>query len=718
MSNCCNTKITFPSDKFKDCCEVIFSNCIAYSGPEGCLDFGTYPNLNDVISAILDHICQTTTAINVSAPCLIEKGYAITDITTFTGAVSDVICQVLGCQLPAIGAQASTVTSLCELNTRLNTQAVISCFQPIAQLGAQASLEQLLSAMQSTLCLLVNAPMPAFIDQFVKVSATDTTRGYLSQKLQSGNTVTISTLNAGANEYLKPEIKIDPTSTVPWSVGPSGLKLDCCPLTEPPQPTDAAINCAGIETSGTISSNNPINGVSISVPYTCTIAGTYPAIVIPSNETIGTTPVAYASLAAGNFQTPGGTLTFNVTGNTTGYSGNTLSFTLMVNGSACLVSIRMLVNTAFTVPCDTSTWSLVANPLIVGTAVSATTSTPYLSFQLNVSTLGTPNTVSIGTVTAGGLTFAGTNNYVLSAGTNNVHMVISGTPTATTINVPITVNGTVYCTITLTASARDTPPGSYVLQCALCDGMVALPAGTDGALYNAVVNFCYTSGVNGPVPALSITGLWQATGTPSGLVLNIPAGTISAPTGVLPGTVSGTPAGSGTVVFNIPNTKCSLTLSVRSAGVVVAMEATAQATVDSTNPQLIVSPSASLLDSRGTAIVFDALHLANYAAYPNYYIAGGRQLGYDDASLSSRQPVALAYTDSQAPVYGAYISGVNVNYVNAAGEVFSTQNYTPSDFYNNANPYMVNGTTHYANAMISLTIPPTTTKVHMLLQTP
>ena len=697
---------------------MIFSNCIAYSGPEGCLDLGTYPNLNDVISAILNHICQTATTINVSAPCLVARGYAITDITTFTSAVSDVICQILGCQLPAIGTQHGTITSLCDLNARLSTQAVISCFQPIAQLGAQVNLEQLLSAIQSTLCLLVNAPMPAFIDQFVKCSATDTTRGYLSQKLQSGNTVTVSTVNAGANEYLRPELKIDPASTVPWSVGPAGLKLDCCPVPETPKPTDAAINCSGIATAGTISSNTPINGVTISVPYTCTIAGTYPAMVIPGNETVNGTPLAYASIAAGSFVTPGGTLTFHVTGNTTGYSGNTISFTLMVNGSACLVTIRMLINTIFTVPCDTSTWSLVANPLVVGTPVSATSGTPYLSFQLNVATLGTPNTVNIGTVTAGGLSFAGTNNYVLSAGTNNVHLVISGTPTATTISVPITVNGVVYCTITLTASPKEIPPGSYILQCTLCSGTSALPAGTDGVPYNALVNFCYISGASGPVPALNVTGLWQATGTPSGLTLNIPAGMITAATGILPGTVSGLPAGAGTIVFNIPNTKCSLTISIRDAGIILALESTAQATVSSVDPLLIVSPSAAMIAANGAAISFDGAHLANYAAYPNYYIAGSRMLGYDDASLSSVQPVSLSYTDSQAPQYGSYISGVNVNYVNEAGEVFSTQNYTPADFYNNAGPYMVNGTTYYAHAMVNLNIPPTTSKLIMILQTP
>jgi hypothetical protein len=145
------------------------------------------------------------------------------------------------------------------------------------------------------------------------------------------------------------------------------------------------------------------------------------------------------------------------------------------------------------------------------------------------------------------------------------------------------------------------------------------------------------------------------------------------------------------------------------------VESTAQPTVDSTNSQLIVSPSASLTDTNGNDIVFDAAH---FTAYPNYYIAGNRQLGYTNASLASMQPVSLAYSDSQASSYGGYITGVNVDYVNSAGEVFSTQNYTPANFYNNANPYTVNGTTYYANAMINLNIPATTTKVKMILQTP
>jgi len=717
MSNCCNTKISFPSDKFKDCCEVIFSNCIAYSGIEGCFDFGTYPNLNDVISAIINRICEAP-VININAPCLISKGYAITDVTTFSAAVSDVICQILGCEVPAVGTQAGTITSLCELNSRLNTQTVISCFQPIAHLEAQASIEQLFSAIQSTLCLLVNAPAPSFTDQYVKNSATDTTSGYLSQKLQSGNTVTVTTVNAGANEYLKPEVKIDPASTVPWSVSPAGLLLNCCPVADPPRPTDAAINCSGIETSGTISSNSPITGVTIAVPYNCTVAGSYPSIVIPSNETINGTPVAYASVAAGSFITPNGVLTFNVTGNTTGFTGNSISFTLTVNGSACLVTIRMIINTVFTVPCDGSTWSLVANPLVIGTPVSATSGPPYLSFQINVSTLGTPNTVNIGTVTNDGLTITGISNYVLSTGVNTVHLMITGTPTATSISVPIAINGTVYCTFTLTASPAETPPGSYVLECTLCDGTTTLPAGTDGTAYSTTVNFCYESGVNGAVAALSVPGLWQGTSTASGLTMNIPAGTVTAPTGTLAGTITGVPTGSGTIVFNIPNTKCSFTITVRSPGGVVSVESTAQPTVDSINTQLIVSPSSSLTDTNNNDIVFDAAHFANYTSYPNYYIAGYRQLGYTSASLASVQPVSLAYSDSQAPVYGSYISGVDVDYINSAGEVISTQNYTPANFYNNANPYQVNGTTYYTNAMINLNIPANTTKVKMMIATP
>lgn len=788
MNNCCNTKINFPSDKFKDCCEVIFTNCIAYTGPEGCLDFGTYPNLNDVISAILTHICQSSTVISVNAPCLVEKGYAITDVTTFTTAVSDVICQILGCEVPAIGAQAGTITSLCELNTRLNAQNVAACFQPLAQLGAQASLEQLLQAIQSAVCQLLNAAPPTVTDQYVKCSSTDTTSGYLSQKLQSGNTVTLTTVNAGANEYLKPEIKIDPASTIVWSVGPSGLKLTagamtdqyvknsatdttpgylsqklqsgnsivfnafntgnneylepevkidpastipwsiganglkllCCP-TE--QDTDAAINCNGIETTGSINSGaaagNPnITGVSISVPYTCSIAGTYPAIVIPSNETINGSPVAYASIAAGSFVVGGGTLVFNVTGNIQGFSGSSISFNLLVNGSSCLVTLRMTVTTIYTVPCDTSTWSYVGNPLVVGTAVSATVGSPYLSFQINVSTLGTSSLINVGTVTAGGITFTGNSTYVLSTGVNTVNLIMSGTPTTSPITVPITVNGTVYCNFTLNPSQRETPVGSYTLQCAQCEGTATLPSGTDSTAYNANINFCYTSGVNGTVAALSVTGVWSVLGTASGLTLNIPAGVISAATGVLPGTITGTPAGSGTIIFNIPNTKCSLSVTIASKGIIVSTESTALPVVNTTNPSVIATASASLMQTNNTPVTLDAATMANVAANPNYYVAGTHQLGYDSASLSSVQPVSISYTDNQAPNYGGYITGVNVDYLDGNGNVFGTENYTPSDFYNGSNPYTVNGATYYANSMINLNIPANTAKVKMMLQTP
>ena len=89
------------------------------------------------------------------------------------------------------------------------------------------------------------------------------------------------------------------------------------------------LNCAGATTTGTLTSGTGASGVSSSVPYTGGNGGSYAAQTVTSTGVTGLT----ATLAAGNFASGNGSLTYTITG--TPSAVGTASFAINIGGQSC-----------------------------------------------------------------------------------------------------------------------------------------------------------------------------------------------------------------------------------------------------------------------------------------------------------------------------------------------------------------------------------------------
>jgi uncharacterized protein (TIGR02145 family) len=102
--------------------------------------------------------------------------------------------------------------------------------------------------------------------------------------------------------------------------------------------TIGSINCGGASTTGTVYVNSPVNGVSVSVPYTGGNSGTHNGQTLSSMGLAGLT----ATLVSGNFANGSGSLIYNITGIT--YSSGMAYFLLNIGGKSCTLSLSVEQN--------------------------------------------------------------------------------------------------------------------------------------------------------------------------------------------------------------------------------------------------------------------------------------------------------------------------------------------------------------------------------------
>lgn len=97
-------------------------------------------------------------------------------------------------------------------------------------------------------------------------------------------------------------------------------------------PTTIVLNCAGATNTGTLTSKTDVSGVSVSIPYTGGDGSAYTAQSVSSTGVTGLT----ATLAAGNFATGNGSLTYTITG--TPSSDGIASFAINIGGQMCTIT--------------------------------------------------------------------------------------------------------------------------------------------------------------------------------------------------------------------------------------------------------------------------------------------------------------------------------------------------------------------------------------------
>ena len=230
------------------------------------------------------------------------------------------------------------------------------------------------------------------------------------------------------------QYNVAPTGTTPNWVG-----YGCDGVVVTPG-SITTLNCAGATTTGTLTSGTAASGVSSSVPYTGGNGGSYAAQTVTSTGVTGLT----ATLAAGNFATGAGSLTYTITGNPS--AGSTASFAINIGGKSCTLNVNVAAAAGnITLNCSGITNN---GTLTEGTQASGVSSSvPY--------TGGNGGSYAAQTVTSTGVTgltaTLAAGNFATGAGTLTYN--ITGTPSgAGTASFAINIGGQ-SCTLTRTVAA-------------------------------------------------------------------------------------------------------------------------------------------------------------------------------------------------------------------------------------------------------------------------
>lgn len=191
------------------------------------------------------------------------------------------------------------------------------------------------------------------------------------------------------------------------------------------------LNCAGATTTGTLTSGTAASGVSSSVPYTGGNGVSYAAQTVTSTGVTGLT----ATLAAGNFASGAGSLTYDIAGTPSG--AGTASFAINIGGQSCTLT-RTVAAIMFSKVTKYNGVSVINNQGIGynGEAIPASST---IEIEVNV-TDATPYSFTATDATTG-LTYSASGNFTTS-GTKLVTLINNGTSIAWdkygTINMTLT----------------------------------------------------------------------------------------------------------------------------------------------------------------------------------------------------------------------------------------------------------------------------------------
>ena len=191
------------------------------------------------------------------------------------------------------------------------------------------------------------------------------------------------------------------------------------------------LNCSGITNNGTLTEGTAASGVSSSVPYTGGNGGSYAAQTVTSTGVTGLT----ATLAAGNFASGAGSLTYDIAGTPSG--AGTASFAINIGGQSCTLT-RTVAAIMFSKVTKYNGVSVINNQGIGynGEAIPASST---IEIEVNV-TGATPYSFTATDATTG-LTYSASGNFTTS-GTKLVTLINNGTSIAWdkygTINMTLT----------------------------------------------------------------------------------------------------------------------------------------------------------------------------------------------------------------------------------------------------------------------------------------
>ncbi|MCS3532824.1 hypothetical protein [Chryseobacterium sp. JUb7] len=297
----------------------------------------------------------------------------------------------------------------------------------------------------------------------------------------------ISSTNKG---FLPPRLTTTQRDAIPAASRPAGLMIynvntNCmdfwnsstwvstCAVTAPPAGTVTAITCASATNSGTIVTGSN-NSVSSSIPYTGGNGGSHGGQTVTSTGITGLT----ATLAAGNFATGAGNLTYIITG--TPSATGTANFAINIGGKTCTLSrtVSLPVGAISGINCAGATNN---GTLTGGTSASGVSS--VISYTGGNTGTHTGQVVQSTGVT--GLTAAVTAG-AFANGNGTLTYNITGTPSASgTASFAINIGGRT-CTLTRTVSAATTPPVSPGVDCTA--NSFSIPYTANGGTVSGTIN--------------------------------------------------------------------------------------------------------------------------------------------------------------------------------------------------------------------------------------
>lgn len=212
--NCNNNQATTNTNYLPDpcttgCFSITTGNCVTYSGATtACLGVTSGTKLDDIVSAIDQAICLLSEDRFGDYDLFCLNQFGIESEEQFAEKISEVLCAILGDELPTNPTSLSTLKVQLEaVQLVLNSQEMTTCFQLLSGVTSQINVSSFIQAIQAVVCgldvRLQAAEALSGQVYKVKVSADDTFANYLENKVIAGDMIDVDVINNGANEQLR-----------------------------------------------------------------------------------------------------------------------------------------------------------------------------------------------------------------------------------------------------------------------------------------------------------------------------------------------------------------------------------------------------------------------------------------------------------------------------------------------------------------------------------
>ena len=292
----------------------------------------------------------------------------------------------------------------------------------------------------------------------------------------------------------------------------------------------SSITCGSATSAGTLTNGVAASGVTITIPYSGGNAGPHFGQVVNSTGVTGLT----ATLAAGNFASGAGNLTYTISGTPT--SAGTASFAINIGTKACThtVTVGAAPGTVSTLNCNGASRTGTLSQGAAATGVSF--SLPYTGGNG-----GVDSAHSVGSTGVTGLTATHTAG-TLANGNGSASYTISGTPSS---------SGRAYFNVKIggvTCSYSDTvlPVQGTIdsLDCANNSSVGVFHKGVTAPASYISIPYLSSNGGSFPLQTFNSTGV-------TGLVATLYASNLNTGGGNLTYQISGVPSNTGTATFNL-----------------------------------------------------------------------------------------------------------------------------------------------------------------------